>query len=184
MRLSIFLLLAWTASAHHFKGLPHFNYFENYPQVPQLEYLAQAGEHEFSLVIYDFQGINRDDASIPDDTRLYLVAYDLRESRVYSGPATLAVMDGDVLIEAREFPTAVEESIYEMHLPLAQTGDYHLTVTLGDGSVAEIPFLLSSQQINWGGWSAAVMLGLVIVVAVGSRRARVRMDRRQNVGRA
>ena len=37
------------AFGHHFKGLPHFSYFENYPQVPQDEFLAQAGNYECSL---------------------------------------------------------------------------------------------------------------------------------------
>ena len=38
--------LGAAAQAHHFKGMPHFAYFENYPQAPQDEYLAQAGEYE------------------------------------------------------------------------------------------------------------------------------------------
>jgi len=35
------LVTAPSTEAHHFKGLPHFNYFENYPQVPQEEYIWQ-----------------------------------------------------------------------------------------------------------------------------------------------
>jgi hypothetical protein len=92
----------------------------------------------------------------------------------------LAVMDGNRLVESRVFEAAVEESIYEMHLPLPETGDYSLAVTLGEEVSVDIPFLLSSQRMHWGRWSAAVLVGLVIIVAVGSRRARVRMDRRQN----
>ena len=33
--------------AHHFKGMPHFNYFENYPQIPQEDFIVQSGDYEF-----------------------------------------------------------------------------------------------------------------------------------------
>jgi hypothetical protein len=31
--------------AHHFKGLPHYNYVENYPQTPEEEILGQSGDN-------------------------------------------------------------------------------------------------------------------------------------------
>ena len=48
------VVMVGSASAHHFKGLPHYNYFENYPQVPEEEFLGDAGNYEVSLVLYDF----------------------------------------------------------------------------------------------------------------------------------
>ncbi|MDH3582664.1 MAG: hypothetical protein OER86_00425 [Phycisphaerae bacterium] len=169
------------AFGHHFKGLPHFSYFENYPQVPQDEYLGQAGPYEFSLVLYDFQGIKKQDAQQPDDTRLFLAIYSLRENRTYQGPLTLKVMDGDRMIRATHFDKSVEESLYSLQMKLPPTGDYALVVDLeaADGLEARIPFRLSSQKIHWGGWVAAVLVILVVTVAVGSRKARVALDRKE-----
>jgi hypothetical protein len=169
-------------SGHHFKGLPHFNYYENYPQVPQDEFLGQEGEYEFSLVLYDFQGIQRDDAQQPDDARLYLIIYNLRENRVYNGPLTLEVLDRGDVVYAQDYASSQEESIYTLQQTLPSTGKYALRITFlqGDTGQAIIPFLLSSQKIHWGKWIAGILVIFVAVVAVGSRRARVSLDRKEN----
>jgi len=174
--------MAGTALAHHFKGLPHFNYFENYPQVPQDEYLWQEGDYEFSLVIYDFQGITREDADQPDDVRLYLVVWDLRANRIYNGALDLTILDRDRAIYTRRFSSAAEENIYSFQRVLPETGRYSLRVSTqrGPGPEAVIPFKLSSQKRRWGKWVAGVLVGFVVVVAVGSRRARVMQDRRDS----
>jgi hypothetical protein len=182
--LALTVLLAFLpagSDAHHFKGLPHFSYFENYPQVPQEEYLWQKGEYEFSLVIYDFQGIEKTEAEQPDDARLYLVVWSLRENKVYSGSLTLRILDHGEPVHSRDFPAATEENIYSLQHTLPETGRYSLGVELHDGSDlhATIPFKLSSQKVRWGRWVAGVLLALVAVVAVGSRRARIVKDRRE-----
>lgn len=176
--LFISVLYPGISAAHHFKGLPHFNYFENYPQVPQDEYLWQEGDYEFSLVIYDFQGIKKSEVEQPDDARLYLVIWNLRENRIYGESLTLRVLDHGEPVHSRSFPTAVEENIYSLQHPLPETGRYSLEVVLGDGSVAVIPFKLSSQKVPWGKWVGGVLVVLVVIVAIGSRRARVIQDRR------
>lgn len=67
IRLAVaWLLAAGVAAAHHLKGLPHYNYFENYPQVPEEEFVGEVSDYEVSLVVYDFQGINRDNVDSPD----------------------------------------------------------------------------------------------------------------------
>ena len=175
-------LSAQTVSGHHFKGLPHFNYYENYPQVPQDEFLGQEGEYEFSLVLYDFQGIQRDDAQQPDDARLYLIIYNLRENRVYNGPLTLDILDRGEVVYSQDYVSSQEESIYTLQQTLPSTGKYALRITFlqGDTAQALIPFVLSSQKIHWGKWIAGTLVIFVAVVAVGSRRARVRLDRKEN----
>jgi hypothetical protein len=179
MCLLVVLLTPEPIAAHHFKGLPHFNYFENYPQVPQEEYLWQEGDHEFSLVIYDFQGIEKSEAEQPDNARLYLVIWSLRENRIYSRSITASILDNGAPIHSRHFPTAVEENIYSLHHPLPETGSYSLQVELDDGTVATIPFKLSSQKVPWGKWVGGILVVLVMIVAAGSRRARVIQDRRE-----
>jgi hypothetical protein len=175
-------LPAQTVSGHHFKGLPHFNYFENYPQVPQDEFLGQEGEYEFSLVLYDFQGIQRDDTQQPDDARLYLIIYNLRENKVYNGPLTLEVLDRGEVTYTQDYASSQEESIYTLQQTLPSTGKYALRITFlqGDTGQAVIPFMLSSQRIHWGKWIAGILVIFIAVVAVGSRRARVSLDRKEN----
>ena len=183
VRTAIFatLFVAATALGHHFKGLPHFNYFENYPQVPQKEFLGQAGDYEFSLVIYDFQGIKKEDAEQPDGVRLFLVIYNLREGKVYNGPLLMRVMDRDKEIARRELPASEEESLYRMEGELPLDGRYHLALNLLDEELyAEIPFTLSDQRVHWGKWIAISLFALLAIVAVGARRARIAQDRRDN----
>jgi hypothetical protein len=177
----VLLLLTWTATAHHFKGLPHFSYFENYPQVPQDEFLAQAGDFEFSLVLYDFQGIDKSDVEQPDNARFFLVAYNLRENRAYQGQMQAEIVDGTTILHS-ELVVADSESIYSFQRNLGPEGDYAVRLRLldADDLSVEMPFLLSSQRVAWSRWIGSCLVLLIVVVAVGSRRARIAMDRKQN----
>lgn len=165
--------------AHHFKGLPHYNYFENYPQIPEEEFLGQSGKYEFSLVVYDFQGIDRSKLEAPDTVRLFLVVFNLETSAVYIGPATLDVLDGDEIIYSERQESAELENLYSIHQDLPETGDFSLRVTLhGRGDMkCDIPFTLSSQKVHWGPWVAGSLFALIAIAAVGARRARVAKDR-------
>jgi hypothetical protein len=165
--------------AHHFKGLPHYNYFENYPQVPEEEFLGQAGEYEFSLVVYDFQGINRELVEQPDNVRLFLVAFSLRNSQVYLGPATLEILDHGEVVHADHQAGAELENLYSLHRKLPETGKYSLRITLHaeDDLQCVIPFVLSSQKVHWGRRIALGLVLLIFIAAVGARKARVAKDR-------
>jgi hypothetical protein len=167
--------------AHHFKGLPHYNYFENYPQIPEEEFLGQSGKYEFSLVVYDFQGIDRSKMESPETVRLFLVIFNLENSAVYIGPATLDVLDGDEIVYSERQESAELENLYSIHQDLPEDGDFSLRVTLhGRGDLkCEIPFTLSSQKVHWGPWVAGSLFGLIAIAAVGARRARVAQDRRE-----
>ena len=181
----VVLLMARGGEAHHFKGLPHFSYFENYPQVPQEEFLTQSGAYEYSLVVYDFQGLKREDTQQPNDVRFYLVIFGLEKNAVYNGPITVDIMDGESVIYTREFEHSEEESLYSMHRELSSTGDYRLRVRMLNSQVAGvIPFVLSSQKVHWGRWIISVLLVVVVVAAYGSRKARVAMDRKENAKNA
>ncbi|RMF11292.1 MAG: 4Fe-4S binding protein, partial [Alphaproteobacteria bacterium] len=180
----LFLLLLFTAPlarAHHFKGLPHYNYFENYPQVPEEEFLGQAGEYELSLVVYDFQGINREKAEDPDNVRLFLLIFNLLDNRIYQGPLTLEILDRGTPVHAVKFEAADLENIYSLHRELPDTGRYSLRVTLhGEKNLqAVIPFRLSTQKIHWGKWVGLSLLILITVAAIGARKARIAQDRRE-----
>ena len=176
---SLVLGLAGAASAHHFKGLPHYNYFENYPQVPEEEFIGEAGDYEVSLVVYDFQGINRDKVDNPDMVRMFLMIFNLRDHRVYGGPLTLEVLDRGEVVHTARHEAAELENLYSMHRDLPKTGKYSMRMTLhGEGDLTcTVPFRLSSQKVNWAWWVAGGLGILVLVGAVGARKARVKQDR-------
>ena len=167
---------------HHFKGLPHYNYFENYPQVPEEEFLGQVGDYELSLVVYDFQGIDRVNVADPDKVRLFLVIFNLRENRVYGGRLHFEILDREAVLFSHRFEKAELENLYSLHRELPNDGQYSIRVTLEDenGLVGEVPFYLSSQQTHWGRVIAAGLVLLVSVTAIGARRKRIQMDRRAN----
>lgn len=173
-------VFASSVFGHHFKGLPHYSYYENYPQVPQEEFLGQEGNYEYSLVLYDFQGLNKEDMMQPDEARLYLIIFNLRENEVYAGPLTLSICDREDVVYGEEFEGPEEECVYAIQQELGSTGKYSLLVSLDDGSGQQvrIPFRLSSQKTYWGRRVAGVLALLILVVAIGSRRARVAQDRR------
>jgi hypothetical protein len=179
------ILSVLTLHAHHFKGLPHYNYFENYPQTPEEEFLGQSGDYEFSLVVYDFQGINKEDAESPDNVRLFLVAFDLRSGKLYNGAMTMEIRDGDQVMHTEKLESAELENLYSLHQSLPDTGDYSLHLTLHDvGNLpCVIPFQLSSQKIHWGRWVAGGLAALLLVAAIGARKARVRIDRSEQAKR-
>ena len=182
-RIAIFLIsglaLLGVAQAHHFKGLPHYNYFENYPQVPEEEFIGQAGDYEVSLVVYDFQGINRAEVETPDNVRLFLVIFNLKDNRVYGGPLTIDILDRDRVVHSERQQAAELENLYSIYRELPKTGKYSLRLTLHDEGdlTCTIPFRLSSQIIHWGRWIAVGLGILLVVTAIGARRARVRKDR-------
>jgi len=180
----VFLLLLFhplASHAHHFKGLPHYNYFENYPQVPEEEFLGQAGEYEMSLEVYDFQGINREKVEDPNNVRLFLVIFNLLNNKVYQGRLTLEILDRGKVVQTANFETAELENLYSLHRQLPDTGRYSLRVTLHDQNDEQcvIPFQLSSQKINWGKWIGAGLIVLIGVAGVGARKARVAKDRKE-----
>ncbi|PCJ18563.1 MAG: hypothetical protein COB02_10515 [Candidatus Cloacimonadota bacterium] len=184
MKLLLILLISQTLLfAHHFKGLPHYGYFENYPQIPQTEFLGQDGKYEISLVIYDFQGINLQDAQYPGEARLYSVVYDLKNNSVYKGAAKVQIFDGDTMLEEKYQPQAEEESIYQINRKLNSEGDYSLKLVLVDDNNFEVrvPFILESQKTHWGKWVSFVLFLLLFMTAIGARKKRVTMDRKEKL---
>ena len=170
---------AAVARAHHFKGLPHYNYFENYPQIPEEEFIGEAGDYEVSLVVYDFQGINRDNVDDPDMVRLFLIIFNLRDDIVYGGSLTIEVLDRGEVVHTERHDSSELENLYSMHRDLPNTGKYSMRLTLHEEGDLQctIPFRLSSQKMNWAWWVGGGFALLVIVGGIGARRARVKQDR-------
>lgn len=136
-----FLFLAiWVfdpIEAHHFKGLPHYGYFENYPQTPIEEYLGQSKRYEFFLVLYDFQGLRRESVEQPDDVKFFLNVYDLVADKAYSGPLKLEILDGERVLDSVIFKSAEQESLYYYNHKLSDDGDFALRVNIIDLKLPE-----------------------------------------------
>jgi hypothetical protein len=173
------IVFTGVVSAHHFKGLPHYNYFENYPQVPEEEFIGEAGDYEVSLVVYDFQGINREEVEDPERVRMFMMIFNLRDNRVYGGPLTIEILDRGKVVHTERQESSELENLYSMHQDLPDTGNYALRMTLhGENNLqCTIPFRLSTQKVNWTWWVAGGLGLLVVIGAIGARKARVKQDR-------
>jgi hypothetical protein len=131
-------------------------------------------------VLYDFQRLQQRDMQLPNDVRLFIIAFNLLGNRVYSGPAKLEVLDDDDLVIADTVDGPHEENVYQLRGDLSDSGSYSLRMTLiDDGVTVRIPFQLSSQKTDWGSWTVGALVALIAFAAIGARRARVLADRKQ-----
>ncbi len=174
------LTVAGTALAHHNKGLPHYGYFENYPQVPTEEFIDEVGRWEVGAVFFNFQGMRRETSDTPDDVRIFAYLFDLDAQRGYRGPLTLRVQtdDGQV-VDRFDRLEPDQEGTYVMRVTLPASGRYHLVYEVErDGGVEEVPLAfdidLEADRVPWvpialGG----ALLALVFTVAAAGRNNRV-----------
>ncbi len=168
-------------SSHHFKGLPHYGYFENYPQRPPKEFLGRVGFYEFSLVVYDSQGLTKKDMEQPNDVRLFLMVYHSREKKAYNGALKLDILDDKKTLRAINFTAPQEENLYKINTRLSSDGDYSLKVALTDKKniITTIPFTLSSQKTSWGLWIGVSVFILIVVAGIASRKVKKSRDRQR-----
>lgn len=151
------------AEAHHNKGLPHYGYFENYPQVPTEEYINIDGRWEIGATLFNFQGMDRRQADTPNDVKIYSYLYDLKLDRNFRGSATFEIVyDGEV-VSRFERVAVDEEAVYSTRETLPHSGDYLLVARFED-QVARLPFHvdLASDVVSWT--VLALILAPVFVV--------------------
>jgi len=111
--LSVFFNVG-TANAHHYKGLPHYNYFDNYPQVPIFEYIEEGEEYTVFVTIYNFQGLSLDMVDSPNDVRFYIYLYDLETDKSYEGEAAFNIYSHNKLVKRFINMKQEEERIYSI----------------------------------------------------------------------
>lgn len=143
------------AAAHHNKGLPHYGYYENYPQVPTQEQIVVDGRWEMGATIFNFQGYERRDASAPNDVKFFVYLYDLETDESYEGPVDFElVIDGESVAQfSRE--EVDEELIYSTRETLPRTGDYELVAHVRDPArpaTVRLGFFIDLEEdaISWG----------------------------------
>jgi polyferredoxin len=174
--------LPGAAQAHHNKGLPHYGYFENYPQVPTEEYIVIRGKWEMGASIFNFQGLDRRSADTPNDVKIYAYLYDLQADAPYRGAADFEIRRrGDVVsrFERLEVDT---EAVYSTRETLPDSGQYELVAMLADGTEVALAFEvdLASGAINWLLIGAIVLpVGLVFVLAFLGRAQKNRKANRK-----
>lgn len=181
------LALPTHASAHHNKGLPHYGYYENYPQVPTDEYVEIHDQWEIGATIFNFQGYDlRRTSDTPNDIKIYLYLYDLHADQNYVGPVDIEIRkDGEVV--ARYERTEVdEESIYSTRETLPETGEYQL-VCLFDGHEVAFDFFVDlNDGVDWAtiGVISLPVLLVFILAMYGRKKKRRRRRRRRRKKRS
>ena len=190
--MGLLALEAPPAAAHHNKGLPHYGYFENYPQVPTQEDVVVHGDWEMGATIFNFQGYElRESSDTPNDVKFYVYLYDLAADVGYVGPARFEIrLEGsDELVSTFTRYGVDEEQVYSTRETLPRTGDYTLTafVTGRDGGAEvslSLPFYvdLNEEGIDWAllGVILLPLLPLFLLALLGrTRRARAKRRRAQ-----
>ncbi len=167
-RFAILLLLAVPLiQGHHYKGLPHYGYFENYPQVPTLEFLKETPRHEVFVTIYNFQGLNMDKVDAPDDVRFYVFVYDLVTDRIYTGEAQFSIYASGKLIHKTGTIKPEQEAIYVLEDKIEQQNDLKLDLTVlgadGERTTISLPIRITQTLFQKYGVVAVVILFFVAV---------------------
>jgi hypothetical protein len=171
-------LLAGSALAHHNKGLPHYGYFENYPQVPTDDYILVDGKWEVGGVLFNFQGLERSTSDTPNDVKFFVYAYDLKADKTWRGPVTFEVMHEDEVVARWERVQPDQEGVFISRETLPSSGEYELVFRLEeDGKPVELrlPFYvdLAADRVDWrviGGLAGAVLLALLLAAAGRRKR--------------
>ncbi len=182
--------MAPAAHAHHNKGLPHYGYYENYPQVPTEEYIDFVGRWEIGATIFNFQGLDRGTADTPNDVKIFLYLYDLEADRGYTGPLAVEIRRKGEVVSRFDRLQVDEEAVYSTRETLPASGDYQLVAFVegppGGGQkqhMEEVPLRfnvdLSTDRIRWGLIAGlAVPVAVVFALALFGRRRRRRRRRR------
>ena len=134
-------MMSLTAKAHHYKGLPHYSYFENYPQAPILEFIEETSNYEIYVTIYNFQGLNLEMVDAPDDVRFYIYIYDIENNTTYLGKADFEIYSHGEFVAKELGVSQFEESIYVLRKKIDQQDDLNLKVRVW--SKEDIPFEIS-----------------------------------------
>ncbi|MCP4499890.1 MAG: 4Fe-4S binding protein [Deltaproteobacteria bacterium] len=163
--LGLFLvaLFSPTTQAHHNKGLPHYGYFENYPQVPTSEYVYIQNGWEIGATVFNFQGLERENADTPNDVKIFLYVYDLKGDKGYEGPIDFELHHDGRIITKWHRDKVDEENIYSTRETLPESGDYAIRAQIPGQEKA----LLLSFDVDMGdGISIWLLLGLGVPVFV------------------
>jgi len=181
------LLVPATAFAHHNKGLPHYGYFENYPQVPTEENVVIKGRWEMGSVAFNFQGYDRRAADTPNDVKFFTYLYDLEADKNYVGAMDFEIRLKDRVVSRFSRDRVDTETIYSTRETLPESGDYLLVAIPRDVPKRveiALPFHvdLGERKANWAivGAIGLPVLALFVLALLGrTRKARAQRMKAQ-----
>lgn len=165
------------AQAHHNKGLPHYGYYDNYPQVPTEEYVVVDGRYEMGAVVFNFQGYTaRETSDTPTDVKLYLYIFDLETKKNYIQDVDFEIRkDGKVIAEYLRTKVD-EEAVYATRERLPESGTYEIVAKLDTNPPHEIklPFYVSFDDgPNWLVIGGALLV-ILVIAGIGFKGRRPR----------
>ena len=156
-----------TVSAHHYKGLPHYNYFDNYPQVPILEFIEERDDYAVFVTIYNFQGLDLDMVEAPNDVRFYIYLYDMQKDGSYVGDAAFNIYSHGKLVKKYINIKQEEERIFSIRTELKEQDDLILEslITTKTGEIVKVrmPIKITETFIDKYGLYLAVLAFFVVV---------------------
>lgn len=179
---AVFLLGTASAGAHHVRGLPHYGYAENYPQVPTKEVRGVAGEYDFNIASYFFEGLRRQKSDTPNDMQLYVWLRHTRTGQSYRGPLTLRVMEGEETLATYERQAPDEEVVYKIRY--AYGGSHRFTLAVearDDGNTHHGQVVIPIGEGAWTTYYLAVA-GLLFL-GIGAAALRTGRLRRRRLPR-
>ena len=166
----IFLTSMPDIEAHHYKGLPHYSYFDNYPQIPYLEFIKMDEQFETFITVYNFQGLNLEQVDSPDDVRLYVYLYDLEKDKVFKGEAAFEIYSHDQLIRKIDFIPPEQENIFVIQGKIKEQDRLSLKIKVKkeDGQLAsiEIPFQITETFFEKYGLALGIFAFFVTVALI------------------
>ena len=167
--------------AHHYKGLPHYNYFDNYPQVPILEFIQETGNYEAYVTIYNFQGLSLDMVEAPDDVRFYIYIFDIAEGKSYLGPADFDIYSHDKLVHKFIQIKQEEESIYTLRSTIKEQDDLILKIsfTKESGEKVSIDMPIEITDSFWDKYWLYFAVGLFFIIVVTVKKTSERGNHKE-----
>jgi ferredoxin-type protein NapH len=171
-------LLPFAAAAHHIKGLPHYGYVENYPQIPTLEQHVSAPPFEFTVVTYVLDGLERQKSDTPNDSMVYVSIANSENGAPYTGQlrVTFRPLGGGAAI-IRSFDKPLEETVYRMRVALpAESYDLEFRIGGDPVTVAQMRLSLTGGPNWWlvtsGAIAVLVLAGIGLIMLRRRRRYR------------
>jgi len=176
--IALLFLLPRNLDAHHYHGLPHYGYFDNYPQTPTEEYIAGDGRWEMNFTLYNFQGMQREDVNQPNDVQIFLVIFDLKDKSIFGGRANIEITSRDRLV-AKWNQMAEQESIFLINTEITDLDDLILKVTFVDPDGKSVSLSSPFQLPGEGGqrplvWIGAALIFLVVALIFAGKQKRPR----------
>lgn len=156
--------------AHHYKGLPHYSYFENYPQVPVLEFINETPEYEIFMTVYNFQGLNLEQVESPDDVRLYIYIFDLKQNKVFKGQARFKILSRGQLVYDTKLIDSEQENIFVIQRKIENQDELLMKVEFKGQNEQivklEIPFQITKSFFQKYGIYLLIALFFIVVSSI------------------